>query len=469
MRKHLVVIAAALFVLCLQGCASHTALPRSAVGGLSSNVVVQGDPDADRTTFSYISLPAPYTFPFPMLVSPTGEIFVGEFGIGGTAAGIAQINNDGTITEFAIQPLGSTPFPDTFDGEGNLWFANCGSIFCSATDSFGTLSPNGTIVSHPLPNTGEALPRYGALDTSGNVWFVLTEADALARVAPSGVITEFSLPGSAQGGPGLAGFCVRLQGLCPNDIALGPDGALWATEVLGNAIVRIAPNGSVTNTYTLPAPQFAPYYIAAGADGNLWFTNFSSIIRMSTSGEMTSYPLPFQGAPATIRPAAGGFVFTDLGTNAVGFIDYGGNATEWPIAYADGQPSDVQFAVQDPYGTFYFADVGANRIGKITLGKKGVILPASIPLTGAGATQLVGVAVLGDRGPYTATVDNPSVASVSAISGFPLNFMVTAVGPGNAMLTIKGKGEPMHATITVTATAATQALQRRGVRANRAL
>jgi hypothetical protein len=147
----------------------------------------------------------------------------------------------------------------------------------------------------------------------------------------------------------------------------------------------------------------------------------------------------------------------------VAFVDYGGNVVEWPIVYDGGVWGDTQFAVQGADASYYFADADLNRLGKITLGKKGMIFPQTFSVL-AGNTQLVGVGVLGDRGPYTASIDNTNVATVASISGFPMNFTVTGVAPGTATLTIKGKGKPMSASITVTSAIAPNA---RSVRARR--
>src|SRR5437016_2052973 len=57
----------------------------------------------------------------------------------------------------------------------------------------------------------------------------------------------------------------------PFGITLGPDGALWFTELDTNKIGRITMAGSVTE-YALPTANSGPYKITAGPDGALWFT-----------------------------------------------------------------------------------------------------------------------------------------------------------------------------------------------------
>lgn len=66
----------------------------------------------------------------------------------------------------------------------------------------------------------------------------------------------------------------------PNGIALGPDGALWVTDIgaidlshnpVGpSKIGRIATDGALTE-FAIPTSNSGPKGITAGPDGNLWF------------------------------------------------------------------------------------------------------------------------------------------------------------------------------------------------------
>ena len=74
--------------------------------------------------------------------------------------------------------------------------------------------------------------------------------------AVASTIAEFPVP-TSHGGP--AG------------IAAGPDGNLWFTELEGNQLGRITPSGTITE-FAIPTSHSGPVGIAAGPDGNLWFT-----------------------------------------------------------------------------------------------------------------------------------------------------------------------------------------------------
>jgi len=70
-------------------------------------------------------------------------------------------------------------------------------------------------------------------------------------------ITEFPVPGTT---------------FSPNGIAAGPDGNLWFTDGGHNAIGMINPTTHAVSEFAVPTASAYPYAIAAGPDGNLWFT-----------------------------------------------------------------------------------------------------------------------------------------------------------------------------------------------------
>ena len=82
----------------------------------------------------------------------------------------------------------------------------------------------------------------------------------------------------------------------PVGIAAGPDGNLWFTELGANQIGRITTGGSVTE-FAVPTPSSAPHDIAAGPDGNLWFTEYNGykLVRITTGGAITEFGSPPTG------------------------------------------------------------------------------------------------------------------------------------------------------------------------------
>src|SRR5690242_15173561 len=73
----------------------------------------------------------------------------------------------------------------------------------------------------------------------------------------------------------------------PAIIAAGPDGNLWFTDTRG-AIDRATPAG-VMASFPLPRAGASPVGIAAGSDGNLWFTEADGnrVGRITPAGAVT--------------------------------------------------------------------------------------------------------------------------------------------------------------------------------------
>jgi autotransporter-associated beta strand protein len=77
----------------------------------------------------------------------------------------------------------------------------------------------------------------------------------------------------------------------PSGIAAGPDGNIWFTEPATGRIGRITPAGGVTEFAVGISAGAVPDDIAARPDGNLWFTESSGdrIGRITTTGVVTEF------------------------------------------------------------------------------------------------------------------------------------------------------------------------------------
>jgi streptogramin lyase len=102
---------------------------------------------------------------------------------------------------------------------------------------------------------------------------------------PVGEVTEFT-----------AGLT---QNSGPNRIAAGPDGNLWFTQNIGG-IGRITPSGDITE-FTIPSPNSGPVGIAAGPDDNLWFTQNTNPGRIAKIGA-GCVPPPEPPVAVTVAP-----------------------------------------------------------------------------------------------------------------------------------------------------------------------
>jgi streptogramin lyase len=192
---------------------------------------------------------------------------------------------------------------------------------------------------------------------SGIAWLTLHLASPTrgTHASPAGSITEFLVP-TAQS---------NLDG-----IAAGPDGNLWFTEFDGNKIGRISPGGTITE---FPVPTLGSHSegITAGPDGNLWFTEFdgNKIGRISLGGTITEFPVSIPdptlgGHPEGIAAGPDGNLwFTEFG--AIGRISPSGTITEFPVPTAQGGP---YWIAAGPDGNLWFTEElgGGENIGRIS-------------------------------------------------------------------------------------------------------
>ena len=115
-------------------------------------------------------------------------------------------------------------------------------------------------------------PGSFTLGPDGNMWFGAFGASELVRVTPDGVMTEF---------PTGAGSAANL-------LTTGPDGNLWFTDAGSQKIGRMTTAGVVDEFPVLSAnPGLVG--IVAGSDGNLWFleAHTNKLGRITTAGVVT--------------------------------------------------------------------------------------------------------------------------------------------------------------------------------------
>ncbi len=164
-----------------------------------------------------------------------------------------------------------------------------------------------------------SLPGQIVLGPDGNLWFPAVAYENFTTGKPSGAIGQLTPAGT------FLLFPMPTPNTYPLDIAFGHDGKLWFSAFQGNG--RLAPNvdqaprfsgghsalGQMSqdgnfHMFTLPSPTISPGSIAVGADGNLWFTDVSSlgeranyawvnkIGRVTSSGVFTEFPLTLRKA-----------------------------------------------------------------------------------------------------------------------------------------------------------------------------
>jgi virginiamycin B lyase len=319
--------------------------------------------------------------------------------VGGFGAGPASsLSNSQTLSslaneqggfEFEIFPL-PRPSGPTFllkGGDGNLWFSNIGRHEIARFDI-----RRHQLRTFPLHPTSQVLVMSNGPD--GNVWYADFDGNrgVIARITPTGKITEFVMPhgrGAAGLGPGrdgniwitegvndrLARFDLRSQTFTefklphpasgPCKVAAGPDGAIWFTELGAGRIGRITMAGKITE-FEVPTKNAQPFMIVRGPDGALWFTEYNAgkIGRITTDGEFTEYPTSGVGtAPMHIVVAPGKDLwFTEAGGNALGRITMKGELTEFTFGGVYTNPDGITVGSDK---RIWFTQFAADALGTV--------------------------------------------------------------------------------------------------------
>jgi virginiamycin B lyase len=168
---------------------------------------------------------------------------------------------------------------------------------------------------------------------------------------PSISITE--LPMLPSGKPGL--------------IVTGPDGSLWFNnETAGpNSITRMSPSGMFTQFVT-GVTDVGPVGIAAGSDGNVWYTKQQGIGLVTPEGKITERVIPGgRDSGYVTRGPDGNMWFTEPVANRIGRVSPAGIFNEYAVPTADAGPFSI---ATGPDGNLWFTEQhsAGNKIGRMT-------------------------------------------------------------------------------------------------------
>jgi streptogramin lyase len=345
----------------------------------------------------------------------------------------------GTVTEFSagISPA-SEPYDIVTGPDGNLWFTELGG------NRIARMTPTGTVSEFPIASGFGVRGIVPATD--GNLWFV-TDDGTVSRITPAGVQTGFSAGDTTFGAAD------------PYMLAQGADGNLWFTNWDYSRVSRITPSGVVTSFSAGITGR--PYDIVAGPDGNLWFTephaNASRIGRITPAGVVTEFSLVGGSRPygITVGPD-GNLWFTQRGdgNDGIGRITPTGTVTIFSAGITPGSTPLAITAGAD--GNLWFTEFNGDRIGRIT--PTGTVTEFSAGITPGSAPY--GIAAgpdgqvwfterAGNRiGRITATVPAPAPAPAPApvAAGEPCASVASvlavapASGPSGSAVTITGSG-----------------------------
>ncbi|MBV8147708.1 MAG: Virginiamycin B lyase [Candidatus Eremiobacteraeota bacterium] len=164
----------------------------------------------------------------------------------------------------------------------------------------------------------------------------------------------------------IAEFRIRLGiGSAPFAIAAGNDGAMWFTEEGSSAIGRIDAGGRVRH-YPLPTRDAQPRGIVSTGSGDLYFAEHAGpryathVARITLRGRITEWN-DSNYMPAGVTPGAGGSIWFTQNCGGLAQLSHG-KVNQYPLPGIAGETTAI---VRAPDGTVWFAEDGTARIGRI--------------------------------------------------------------------------------------------------------
>ena len=208
------------------------------------------------------------------------------------------------------------------------------------------------------PSSGTTYAGTGSQTVSFGLGIVTSNPTAVTLTAAHTYVIVISSASSAPPAGTITEYPSSIS--APLFIAAGPDGNLWFTQATGAGhIGKITTAGTIT-LYGGSLGQ--PYEIATGPDGNLWFTEVSNgkIGKITTAGTITEYGGSLSQPYDITAGPNGNLWFTEYGNGKIGQITTAGTITEY-----GGSLSHPIGITSGPDGNVWFVENGNNKIGKI--------------------------------------------------------------------------------------------------------
>jgi virginiamycin B lyase len=353
MPRPLRIVAVSLIAAILQACSgggNSSILPRTSARTTTPHV----DAHSLSATFTEYPLPAGQSRPLGITLYHGRVWFTAH-------VGVDNITEGGHITEF---PTPALPDGTPVSGIGDRIASQGGFIWYTATfiprepESFLVrLSNNGTVQMFPLP-VADGVPLGVIAGPDNSIWM------PFLGFTLSGIVSL------VVGAPNFHEVTFENQSV-PTDAAAGPDGNMYVTFVEAlvppsdSGVFQISLSGQILNTFGLENLS-EPAGIVTGPDGALWITESAAnkIVRMTTSGSVTEFPLPTPNAhPTRITVGSDGALwFTEIQANAIGRITTAGVISEFPIPTANSAPSGITGGA---HGRIWFTERDAGKVAKL--------------------------------------------------------------------------------------------------------
>lgn len=196
-----------------------------------------------------------------------------------------------------------------------------------------------------------AFLSQAVLGPDDRVWFSESGTSKLGAVTTAGVLTEYPMVPDSR----------------PNAIVVGPDGNIWTGGA--GQILRVTTSGKFTS-YPIAGAHIGGMIV--GPDNDLWFTDDGNdrVGFITTQGIVTSYAAPAGTSPTQIATGGDGNLWVTDSNGSILRVSTAGGFTQYTTGITAGAHPQAIVSASDGYLYFtepFFSSNKNDRIGRITI------------------------------------------------------------------------------------------------------
>lgn len=281
------------------------------------------------------------------------------------------------VTEYSY--TGGAAVGITSASDGNMYFTQGPNQSVSRITTTGVATPMYT-----LPGTGGAFSLAGITENPNNgKIFIANNANGDLEIASK-------VSGSYTAGSGLTTVNLGSSPTPdPVDITIGSDNLIYVTDRNNHRILKIDPNDyNDTNddvitpiSVVVASSTPAPFNIATGADGNVWFTQVGNnkIGRLTTGGAHTQYDVttPSAFVAGIVKGGDGNMWFTMRDVDKIGKITPDGQITEYSLPAGVDHPTGIEAVGND----IWVAATSSSQLVRVSTADPSVMKAFSVDST----------------------------------------------------------------------------------------
>ncbi len=232
----------------------------------------------------------------------------------------------------------------------------------------------GAVTEFSLPGQ-ERTPNAIAAGADGSVWFGEESVPGLGHLFPNGTLVEYAFPGRYDTSSA-SGYSCSIKTSIWSIAIWG--GRIWADDVAKNRLLGLSPGNDTFEAVNLPGNNSFPYTMTVGPDGALWFTQILSheigtlmpngtldehAIEIPTHVQGLSSLVNLPGTPAQIAFAGDTGYFVDVSSVVQGMPIYSFDPSHFdPVAMGGNETLYSPDSISLGGGGVWIAEHAASSI-----------------------------------------------------------------------------------------------------------